>query len=199
MRLFPLVLLFTGACKDVEGDGHDDGHENEVITTVELSLTPQSGAPLVVAWADPENDGDPVIDTIGLTNGEVYAVAVSFLNELEDPAEDLTPEIADEAEEHQIFFTGTGVQGPATGTNVGAVVEHAYADTDGGGLPIGLDNTLTVLGPGTGELTITLRHLPPESGSEVKVAGLAEDIAAGGFGSIGGDNDAMVTFPIEVQ
>jgi hypothetical protein len=201
-RLFPLVLLFTSACGDVEGDDHDHDHdhENEVITTVELTFTPQSGGSATVfSWADLENDGSPVIDDIALTDGEAYDVTVSFLNELEDPVEDMTTEIGDEAEEHQLFFTGTGVQGPANPTNANAVVEHTYADTDSGGLPIGLDNTFTTLGTGSGELIVTLRHLPEENGSAVKVDGLAEDVDTSGFASIGGDNDVQVTFNIDVQ
>ena len=201
-RLPWLFLLFTGACADVEGDDHDHDHdhENEVITTVELAFTPQSGgSALVFTWADPEDDGSPVIDDIALTDGETYDVALSFLNELEDPPEDITEEIGDEAEEHQVFFTGSGVQGPATGTNANAVVEQAYGDSDGDGLPLGLDNTFATLGTGSGELTVTLRHLPEENGSAVKVDDLAEDVASGGLGSIGGDTDVDVTFNIAVQ
>jgi len=203
-RFFPFFLLFTGACGDVEGehdhDHHGHDHEHEVITTVELSFTPQSGGTaLVFTWADPEDDGNPEIDAIALTDGETYDTTVAFLNELEAPAEDITEEIGDEGDEHQVFFTGSGVQGPATGTNASAVVEHAYADTDGDGLPLGLDNTFTTLGVGSGELTLTLRHLPEENGSAVKLDGLAEDVAAGGFDSIGGDNDVSITFNIEVQ
>ena len=110
-RIFPLALLFTGACKDVEGDDHDHhDHEHEVITTVELTFTPQTGGDAVVAtWADREDDGNPVVDDIVLNilDAEVYDLSVSFWNELEDPAEDVTPEIADEADEHQVFFTSS--------------------------------------------------------------------------------------------
>ena len=120
-------------------------------------------------------------------------------HELEDPAEDITPEIEDEGDEHQVFFTGSAVQGPATGPNPAAVVEHAYADTDADGLPLGLDNTLTTLGVGAGELVLTLRHLPLENDQPVKVAGMAEDVAEGGFGAIGGDNDVQITFNLEVE
>ncbi|MFT5684716.1 MAG: hypothetical protein ACI8RZ_005660, partial [Myxococcota bacterium] len=70
---------------------------------------------------------------------------------------------------------------------------------DDGGLPVGLENTITTLAVGSGELTVTLRHLPLESDQAVKVDGLAEDVADGGFGAIGGENDVQVTFNIEVE
>ena len=201
-HLFPVFLLLSGGCQDVEGHDHDHdhNHEHEVITTVQLSFAPQSGdAAMTYTWADAESGGNPAIDSIVLMNGEAYDVSVSFLNELEDPAEDITQEIADEADEHQVFFTGSGVQGPATGTNAAALVEHTYSDADDNGLPLGLENALSTLGTGSADLTLTLRHMPPEDGSAVKVDGLAESVALDGFGAIGGDNDVQVTFPIDVQ
>ncbi len=199
-RVMPLVLLFTGACKDVEEHDHHD-HDHEVITTVELIFSASDGSgDLVYVWADPEDDGDPVIDDIVLSSATAdYQLSVHFWNELEDPAEEITGEIGDEAEEHQVFFTGTGVEGPATGTNPDAVMTHAYADTDGEGLPVGLLNDVTTLQVGTGQLEVTLRHLPFENDEPVKAEGMAEDVASGGFGAIGGDNDIQVTFNIEVE
>lgn len=198
-RLVPLLLLFTGGCSDVEDDhDHDHDHENEVITTVVLTFTPDAGgADLTFTWADPEDDGNPVIDGIVLPNAD-YGLTVDFLNELEEPAEEITEEIADESDIHQVFFTGSGVDGPGTAVNSAAVVSHAYADTDVNGMPIGLSNTITGLQAGTGELTVTLRHMPLEDGNAVKTGTTAEDVASSGFGAIGGDNDAQLTFPIEV-
>ena len=197
-RIAPMFLVFATACGDVENPEGEE--ENEVITTLVLTFTPVAGGDaLEFSWADVENDGNPVIDDIALSDADDYDVTVSFLNELEDPAEDITLEIQDEDDEHQIFFTGTAVQGPATGTNASAVVEHAYADADADGLPVGLDNTFTTLGTGSGELSVTLRHLPPENGEAVKVSGLADTVASDGFGAIAGDNDVQVTFALDVQ
>ena len=141
----PCLLLLT-ACADVEGHDHDHHHEHEVITTVVLTFTSQAdGSSLAFSWADPEDDGDPVIDGIVLQGADDYDLSVSFLNELEEPPEDITEELSDEGDEHQLFFTGSAVQGPATGTNEEAIIEHAYADEDGNGLPLGLDNAITTL------------------------------------------------------
>lgn len=199
MRVLMSLLVFSVACGDVE-DPHDHhDHENEVITTVELTFSTAGADSFTATWADPENDGSPVVDDIRLTMGTDYDVTVRFLNGLESPAEDLTAEISDEADQHQVFFTGTAVRGPATSENAEAVVEHAYGDEDPNGFPLGLDNDLSTLGTGDGTLVVTLRHLPPESGNVVKGESTAADVAAGGFGSIGGDNDANVTFSLFVE
>jgi hypothetical protein len=209
MMTAAMALTLGGGCTDVEKDKDGDhDHENEVITTVALTFTPAGGgAATTFEWADPENDGSPVIDDIALEDAsgdgthaaQTYGLTVKFLNGLEDPAEDITAEVEDESDQHQVFFTGTGVEGPATGENAAAVVSQSYDDEDAGGLPVGLSNTFTTLALGSGELTVTLRHLPPEDGNDVKVAGTAEDVAEGGFEAIGGTTDASVTFPIEVR
>ncbi len=188
--------MLGGCPSTTSPDVHDD---NEVVTTVELTFTPEGGGDAVLfTWADPEDDGDPVVDAIALVEGVSYDVSVAFFNELEDPAEDLTDEIYDESDEHQVFFTGDAVQGPATGVVADAVLAHSYADMDSSDLPVGLQNTMDAVAVGTGELVVTLRHLPTEGNAVVKVPGLAEDVAAGGFAAIGGDNDAQMAFPVEV-
>ena len=176
-----LFSLLAIGCADVEKphDHHHD-HEHELMTTVELVFTDADGNATTSIWADPENDGDPVIDDIMLGLGD-YSLAFRVLNELEVPTEDVTPEIYDEADEHQVFFTGSAVE----------------ADDDG--LPLGLINDVSVLSDGTGELTVTLRHMPPESGTPVKVDGLAEEVYEEGFTSIPGANDISVTFPVMVE
>ncbi|MEZ4367515.1 MAG: hypothetical protein R2939_14750 [Kofleriaceae bacterium] len=88
------------------------------------------------------------------------------------------------------------MDGPAA-TNPGAALTHAYGDTDANGLPIGLDSDITAVA-GTGNLTVTLRHLPPVSGAAQKVAGLAEQVAADGINALPGETDASVTFPVTV-
>jgi len=194
--VLPLSLL--AACADVANP--DEVNAEEVITTVALTFTPASGgAAIEAAWADPENDGSPVIDDIVLSDADDYTLAVSFLNELEDPAEDITEEVHAESDQHQVFFTGTAVSSPATGENPDAVISQAYDDTDANGFPIGLASSIVTLGVGSGTLTVTLRHLPPENDTPVKTGTLADDVAAGGIESLPGETDASVDFAIEVR
>lgn len=207
-RLAPLVLLFTTACDDVHDHDHDHDHNHGITTTLMLLFTPADGGEtLTFAWSDPENDGNPLVDDIVLPDGSdhdhhdarSYTLELQLWNDLEDPAEDVTSEVSEDAASHQVFFTGSAVQSPATGDNPSAVVGQAYADTDANGLPIGLESTIDTLAHGTGELTVTLRHMPPENDEAVKTEGLAEQVATDGFSSIGGDNDIQVTFNLEVE
>ncbi len=197
-RLAPLLVLF--ACTDVENPGDDKpGHDHGLVTTVELSFTPDGGGDaLVFTWADPENDGDPLIDPVVLPEGD-YDLSIALWNELEDPADDVTAEVEAEAEEHQLFLTGSGVQSEATGGNPAALIDVAYADEDASGLPLGLEHVLSTLATGERELLVTLRHLPPEDGSAIKTAGLADDVATGGLGALPGDTDVQVRFDLTVE
>jgi len=194
------LLLLIPACADVENpDEHDHDHDHGLVTTIELVFTPDGGGEaLSFLWADPQDDGDPSIDTVVLSEGS-YALDVRFTNELAEPPEDVTAEVAEEGEEHQVFVTGSGVQSEATGANPAALLDLAYADSDANGLPLGLTHDAVTVQTGTGEIVVTLRHLPEQDGSAIKTAGLAEAVAAGGFESIGGDTDVSVVFPLDVQ
>ncbi|MFT6234184.1 MAG: hypothetical protein ACJAZO_004706 [Myxococcota bacterium] len=215
-RLAPLGLLFTSACSDVETPDGCHDHDGELhcdenhglATTLILNFTPVGGGDtLTFQWADPDNDGNPEVDPILLPDAsdhdhhdaQEYTLDVEVWNELEDPAENVTLEIADLSDSHQFFFTGRAVEGPATADNSNAIIQHSYADEDENGLPIGLSNTITTLDWGTADLTVTLRHMPAENGEAVKTAGLADEVADNGFGGIGGGNDIEVSFTVEVE
>lgn len=198
MRHFiPLALLLSSvvACGD---DGGDSINSQEVITTVTLTFTPAGGGAAIVAeFDDPDGDGGgaPTIDPINLTAGS-YTTTVGFQNRLEEPAEEITDEVRDESDEHQVFFTGTAVNGPAS-EQPGAPLTHTYGDTDANQLPIGLSNAI-VAATGTGVLTLTLRHMPPVNDVATKTAGVAEAVKTGGFAAIGGDTDVQVNFDVTV-
>jgi hypothetical protein len=198
---FPSTILCASLLFLVPACGGDDdggGNENEVITTVVLTFTPAAGgAPLTFEVDDPDGDGGaaPTIDPISLPAGS-YTLRVGFQNRLETPAEDIGEEVSDEAAEHQIFLTGTAVNGPAT-NQASAPLTHAYADTDTNGLPVGLANTITAA-TGSGNLTVTLRHMPPVNDTAVKTANVAMQVRSGGIASIGGSTDVSVTFPVTV-
>ena len=187
------ISLAAAGCSD----SHDHDSENEVITTVSLTFTPTAGMPIVRRFNDADGEGGapPVIDPITLPAG-AYTLGLTFENRLESPPEDITAEIKDTADEHQIFFIGTAVSGAAPGQTTGPL-EHAYKDTDKNGLPLGLENTITATA-GMGTLTVVLRHMPPANGKPVKVAMLAETVRASGLMSIGGSSDVEVNFPVTV-
>ena len=187
------MLLFLLACSDVEKP-HDHDHDSEMITTIQLSLRDSSDAESVLEWSDPELDGNPTVDSIDLTIGEEYSLALSFWNGAEDPAEELTEEIQDESEEHQIFFSGD-----VDGFDGAALISHSYLDQDSNGNPIGLDNSITALSEGEGVLVIGLRHIPEEDDVALKTANLLVDYQQGGESQIPGDWDIVGEFPLMVS
>lgn len=151
------LLLLTGCSEDDPADPGDDGPgEQEVITTVTLTLTPQAGGTAVTAqWQDLDGDGGnaPTIGTLTLNAGVSYNGTITLLNEQENPAESITDEVSEEADEHQLFYT------PLNG--IANSVTIAVADQDGNGLPIGLVFTVDVDAAAsgqTGSLDIKLYH-----------------------------------------
>lgn len=208
-----VAALVLGGCVGPSGDEAGDGtggpaQESEIITTVTLTFAPQGGGdPVVAAFSDPDGDGgvsgssDPIV----LSTGTTYDLSIGFANELVSPAEDIGAEIAQEAEAHQIFVTGTAVEGPATAAAPGAPLLQAYADVEsdygtnavGDDLPVGLAHTVAARAAGTGTFVVTLRHLPELNGAPQKEPGLAEQLAAGEL--LPGDVDAAVTFELTVQ
>ena len=134
LLVFSMILGCGGVVGNLDDNEFLDGHHenpNEVMTTLKLVFNPTNGGDsFTVTWADPELDGDPSIDDITLSQNQSYTVTVHVLNELEEPTEDVTPEITDEMDEHQVFFTGSAVQGPCNTDNADALIDHVYDDLD---------------------------------------------------------------------
>jgi hypothetical protein len=174
-----LTVLFTSSCSN---DDNPPVNEEELITTVAVTFT---GGGQIITLTSRDLDGDgpnsPVITQTGgnFVNGTTYAGTVSFLNELANPAEDITEEVAEEAEDHQVFYQITNNLGTFT-----------YTDLDADGKPIGLTFNFTANNTGTGNLIVTLLHLPNKS---------ANGVAAGDPTNAAGETDASVTFPTIVQ
>ena len=190
-RAWMMIPILTSCDADVPA-----GQPSEAISTITLTFTPATGgAPLVFEASDPELTGDVVTDPIELSDAVNYDLEIRFFDD--SAGEDLTPEIEREGAEHQVFIVGGAVLGPAS-ASTSAVVTHAYADFDAGGLPIGLENTIVTAAEGEGDFEVILRHLPPEGGVAVKSAGLAELVASGGLGAIAGQTDVRMIFPLTV-
>lgn len=192
MKRLALMFCLAACAKD------DASNAEEVITTVVLNFAPAGGGtPLSFEADDPDgNGGDPpVIDDVDLPAGD-YALTLQFQNRLEDPPEEITEEVLDESDQHLLLFTGSAVVGPATSNTTGPL-EHSYADTDANGLPIGLDNDI-VATTGTGALTVTLRHMPPEEPPQ-KANDTVDLAKTQGIDALGGSTDVSVSFTVTVQ
>lgn len=176
--LVSITALLTFSCSN---DDNGPVNEEEVITTVTTTLT---GGGQIITLTSRDLDGDgpnaPIITVSGnLIANTTYAGEVSFLNETVSPADNITAEVEAEGEEHQIFYQFPAALGTVT-----------YTDLDLNGKPIGLAFTLTTGNAGTGNLTVTLRHLPNKS---------ATGVASGDITNAGGATDALVTYPVTVN
>lgn len=157
-------------------------NEEEVITTLNYTLTPEGGGTdIVLSFQDLDGDGGdaPTITGGNLAANTTYTGSLVLLNEIENPAEDITEEIKEEDEEHQFFFSST-----LTGLSI------AYNDEDADKNPVGLATTVVTTDVGTGNLTVTLRHEPNKT---------ATGVSDGDIVNAGGETDIEVAFPVTVQ
>ena len=171
-----LVLFgFVAACDSTDPSTDDPGAgEQELISNVVLSLTPQDGAGEQAITADAVFNEDGQLDaqasqlTLDLTPGTTYAGSIAFTNRFaDDPDErDVTAEVRVEATEHQVFYA------PLDG--LASVLQINYADDEAAyageadddaqprsGVPVGLAFMLTVdadATPTSGGLRIVLAH-----------------------------------------
>ena len=179
--LLASTLIFA-SCSDDDDNTPDPVNEEEVITTLIVSLemiNGQSGSDTVVMqYQDLDGDGpDAATVTVSgsLNANTVYDGSIVLLNETEMPAENITVEVEEEDDEHQFFYTvGSGLD-----------VATEYANFDGDGNPLGTMFVLNVGSASSGGLTFTLRHEPnkPNSGLE----------------NAGGSTDIEVTFDVTVE
>ena len=176
MKIFKYALLAIPflyfSCND-DDDTPEPVNEEEVITTMNVYV---DGA-LAMSSTDSDGDGplEPVVTDGALAANTTYSVRLEFLNELEDPAEDITEEVEEEDLEHQVFYSAGG------DLNVG--VEYANFDSDGN--PLGTLFTLTTNEAGSGTITITLVHEPMKPND--------------GLATAGGSTDIEVTFNVSVE
>jgi hypothetical protein len=179
--LLASTLIFA-SCSDDDDNTPDPVNEEEVITTLIVSLemiNGQSGSDTVVMqYQDLDGDGpDAATVTVSgsLNANTVYDGSIVLLNETEMPAENVTVEVEEEDDEHQFFYTvGSGLD-----------VATEYANFDGDGNPLGTMFVLNVGSASSGGLTFTLRHEPnkPNTGLE----------------NAGGSTDIEVTFDVTVE
>lgn len=189
-----MFLLLGLAC--IDPTDPTTTNDNEFISTVDLVATGSDGSTLAATWDDEQ--GNVTVDTLTLVRGVTYTVAIAVWNGAEDPAVDMTPEISAEADEHQYFFYGDAIEGPANPDNVTALVAQSYIDEDSVGFPVGLEVELEGLVAGSADMTLLLRHMPPEDGTPVKTGELAALLAKEGEAGLPGSTDIAADFPVEV-
>ena len=174
--IFASALIFS--CSSDDDSTPEPVLEEEVITTMTITLTADGQADVILQTQDLDGDGPnlPVVTVSGdLSENTMYSGSIVLLNETEDPAENITEEIEEEALEHQFFYTiGNGLD-----------AEADYNDADSDGNPIGLDFVLSTNSVSSGSITFTLRHEPTKPNMGIEDAG--------------GETDIEATFDIAIQ
>ncbi len=149
----PLFLMLALVAVGCDSDDPDDGAgEEELITSVTVTLSPQGGgADVIAVWNDPNGDGtNTSIDPIDLVAGTTYTGSIELRDDIN--GEDITEEIEEEDDEHQFWFTAGGAGSDRLTVTIN--------DTDGNGLPLGLDYTVAVSAGDatTATMNIVLSH-----------------------------------------
>lgn len=150
MALGSGVLVSLAACGD---SSTAPGGESEVISRVTLTLTPSAGGTPLVTYIDDADGNGPTAPTAqvavpALARNVTYTGTIKFENRLKSPAEDITAEVQEEANEHRVFYTVTG-----------AGVTVTTTDSDGQQRPLGLRFTKAVSGTATaGTTRVVLCH-----------------------------------------
>ena len=174
--IFASALIFS--CSSDDDSTPEPVLEEEVITTMTITLTADGQADVILQTQDLDGDGPdlPVVTVSGdLSENTMYSGSIVLLNETEDPTENITEEIEEEALEHQFFYTiGNGLN-----------AETDYNDADSDGNPIGLDFVLSTNSVSSGSITFTLRHEPTKPNMGIEDAG--------------GETDIEATFDIAIQ
>ncbi|MEX0996653.1 MAG: type 1 periplasmic binding fold superfamily protein [Flavobacteriaceae bacterium] len=179
LALFFTTTLFLASCSS--DDDNEPINEEEVITTVRVALTGGS-VPITLEWKQLDESAGPAITVSGdLEANTTYTGVISVLNELENPADNITLEIIEEDEEHQFFYqVGTGLN----------ISNLTYLDFDGNGNPVGVSFSFDTGDASQGNFTVTLRHEPNKD---------AAGVSDGQIANAGGETDLEVTFPLVIQ
>lgn len=178
---FLSILALSGAlftsCSDDDDNTPEEVNEEEIITTMNITLVPVGGGDTVTFQSldiDGDGPGAPVVTVSDLAGNTTYNGSIELLNETENPAEDITEEVEEEADEHQFIFQFTGSLSSAIAT-----------DTDGDGNPVGLNFALQTDTAGSATLTVTLRHEPTKPND-------------GTLTGAGGETDITQTFSFNI-
>lgn len=176
------IILFSAACKK-EKDDPIIPNEEELITSLYLTLIDSlSNDTIELSFVDLDGDGGdpPIVNTENLNSNTSYQGYLFILNESSTPPINISVEVEEEAEEHQVFYESVG----------GLDLVSMYQDEDANGNPLGINMGFVTSSSSNGSLIITLRHEPDK---------FAEGVSEGDIANAGGETDIQVTFDIEIQ
>lgn len=145
---FVAVISFLAGC---EKDNIGEENDEEIITTMLLQFTPQSGGPTVTySFNDPDGPGgtNPTTDTIKINANSSYQVKMFLLNRTASPVDTISNEVKEEGDAHRFYYL------PAAGSNITVNT----TDVDDNNIPLGLNSVWTTGNAAAGSINIVLRH-----------------------------------------
>lgn len=180
LYLFLATVLIVGCKKDDDApkpsSSTPPANEEELITTVKITFVDTASVEptVTVFFRDPDGDGGNAptqFDTIRLAANSVYNATLEVFDESKNPVENITTEIAQEADEHIFCFTPTNVN-----------LSIIRTDSDGT-YEIGLASQWTTGIASVGTTQVVLKHQP----------GVKDGTCAPG------DTDVELNFVTEIQ
>ena len=175
ISFFTMALLLSITLVQCSKDEEPEViNEEEEITTVELIVQKQGGTATTLTYEDGGS-----IPTITLDANSTYNVSISFLNKSNpDDIENVTEEVVEEVDEHQIFYQ-------IQGSNV--TIASASDDiSDSSGNPLMLSTDWTTGAANTGTVQVYLIHEPV-----TKTGSTRNDFV--------GSTDIQVPYPVIIQ
>lgn len=170
------IFLFFGCTSDDDKVAIPE-NEEEVITTVIVYVTDINNA--VFEYTYEVINSAVMVDDINLEPNSFYKISLGFFNANEDPMENITAEIQNEAEDHLICYDAS--------TSLSEALAITITDEDANGKKIGLSSDWNTSASATGEIEIKLKHQPG-----IKADIEPEDCDAG-------ETDIEVEFPVIIE
>ena len=194
-----IMLLISGAvivgCSKDDDDVPPEENEEEVITDVKLIFTNTADSNDVVQARAQDPDGAGVqelaiLDEITLGTNKTYTLTLEVMNNLHSPGENIGEEIAEEDEEHQLFFSFSNdvFASPTGNGNIDNSSDPLnYNDMDSKGNPVGLSTNWTTSSTQStgGTFVVRLQHQP--------------DVKSSSTGANDGDTDFELNFVLNIQ
>jgi hypothetical protein len=173
-KTFLLPLLAATFLTSCSPDEPEAILEQELITTVELTFRSSSEVDQIVRWSTTSANSE----SITLKANSEYQVEIAFYDE-SDPAdiEDITEEVIEEADEHQVFYEFSGITIPFVQGGSDALDEDQN--------PVFIHTVWSTGEIGNGVVSVYLIHEPTTKTSTSR----------DGFG---GETDVAVDIPLVV-
>lgn len=170
-----MLVAMTSCKKDVTNPPPEEEHD--AINSIALVFR-QGGVVVSTFMAeDPDGDGGNAptrLDTVRLLANTTYTMEIEIRNITNSGSTNITKSIEEEGAEHELYYLPSGIP-----------LNIIKTDKDENNLPVGLLSEWHVTSPGSGTITVLLKHKP--------------GIKAAGDPPTKGATDLELEFPVKIQ